>query len=402
MLKNKKIRLILSLVVAILLWTYVIGEVNPSSDTKVKDVPINLTHLDMLGERGLAVSSVSAEYVDLELTGSRGDLSNLDVNDIAASVDMSAATKGTNEMTINIRTPNGITVKSKSLSRINVTVEPLTTKTVDVRILYNGTFPENAEGTTVKISSPTVVVSGAESLVDLVAYAAGMIDASRVTADQADISCELTPVTKDGKAVNNISISQRDVTVTSILSEKKTVKLTVPLTDTSSDDAKRTTKVPDTVIISGRADDLKGITAITADTVDISNITESTQLPLTFSKLPDGVRLSNTNTDLFLTLTVVKQNEQVFTYGGEEITLKGKKADFSYSLPGDFKVTVTVRGTPDALFTVKKENLTPSVDVSAFTEKGVQEALITANAPSADVRVVVSPERVAVTVSDKE
>ena len=178
------------------------------------------------------------------------------------------------------RSPSGITVTRKSISKISATVESLVSKEVDVSIMYTGKFKENQQGLTVAVSSPTVTLSGAESLVNIVSYARGSIDASRLSSDETDITCQLQAMTQDGSQVSGVTMFPDTVTVTSIISEAKDVKLTVPITDNSSDDAMRKTEYPQTVTIVGRSDVLAPVTAVTADPVDISNMVKRSELDL--------------------------------------------------------------------------------------------------------------------------
>ena len=246
MLNNKKFNVILSLIVAAILWMYVMAEVNPAATKSIKDISISYIHTDMLTERGLAMSAGSASTLDIEVTGSRSALSSVTAGDISATVDMAVAVKGDNEIAITVRVPSGITVTRKSISKISATVESLVSKEVDVSIMYTGKFKENQQGLTVAVSSPTVTLSGAESLVNIVSYARGSIDASRLSSDETDITCQLQAMTQDGSQVSGVTMSPDTVTVTSIISEAKDVKLTVPITDNSSDDAVRKTEYPQT------------------------------------------------------------------------------------------------------------------------------------------------------------
>ena len=71
MLKNNRFNMILALVAAIVLWAYVLGEINPSSSTVVRNVPINFINEEALEEEGLALLSSSATTVNISISGQR-------------------------------------------------------------------------------------------------------------------------------------------------------------------------------------------------------------------------------------------------------------------------------------------------------------------------------------------
>ena len=56
MFENKSVLRIISLVAAVLLWFYVMGEVDPEKKAKINNIPVYFTNMDELAEEGLAVT----------------------------------------------------------------------------------------------------------------------------------------------------------------------------------------------------------------------------------------------------------------------------------------------------------------------------------------------------------
>lgn len=401
MLNNKKFKLILSFIIAVLLWAYVVGYVKPTDTRTIRDIEVNIVHSDLLAERGLAVSSVSISTIDIEVSGDRSLVSSLGSGDFGATADVSGAGVGENEINIVLRVPSGITVTSRSATKVIVNVEELISKSVDVEIAYTGTFEDGTEPELVSLSSSTVTVSGAESLVNLVDVAHGNVDSSRVTDEESSATVELQPVSSDGVAVSGVSLSQKQVTVRSILSKTKEVKLTVPVKDDSTDGAKRETEVPETVTIKGRADDISSVSVVTADTVDITDITEDTEIALTFSNLPDGVEIAQANSDLVLKLTVDPVTEETYTFTSSELQLSGKSDTMQYTVR-DTEITVTVKGLQSVIDELKKEDITLTADVSGYEEgSGSVSAPLSAKCTADITQITVSPTSIVVTVAEQ-
>ncbi len=402
MLNNKRVTFVISLIIAIVLWAYVVGNVNPTSTIQLKDIPIAYTHQDVLAERGLAVSGVSAEKVDLEVTGSRADLKNLNVEDIYAIIDVATAVKGENEISLTTRQPSGITITRKSVGKVSVIVENMATKNVNIDIAYTGTFKENESGSVVSMSTDTVDVSGAESLVNIVEKVVGNIDASRVQTKPKETSCELVPVNKDGKPVAGVSLSQQSINVTSVISVTKSVKLTVPVTDKSSDNYMREITAPDQIMIVGTAEDIKDITAVKADEIDISNIGESTEIPIEFSDLPKGIEISSKSDAPKLKLTVYELKDRDFSFNADEIVFQGKNSSLAYKASSDSKITVTVRGKSHIIDALTKPDIKISADVSQLKSGTTKVPIIAA--PAIEIKILAitaDPSSVDVTVSAK-
>ena len=62
MLNNKTFRIVASLIIAVLLWAYVIGTKSTSTTQEISNIPIILNHTVELNERGLAVSSMTEPF----------------------------------------------------------------------------------------------------------------------------------------------------------------------------------------------------------------------------------------------------------------------------------------------------------------------------------------------------
>ena len=363
MLNNRNFKIILSLILAVALWVYVVGQ-DPETSKPVNGVKVSFYNESVLRERGLAVSDISTETIDVTLTGSRTALSSVSASDIVAAVDLAAAVRGDNELVVTVRVPSGITVSSRSVSRVVVTVEPLSAKTVDVDIQFTGTFDEGEDGSVLELDPTTVEISGAQSLVDQVTMVRGQIAASDITEEAATMTTQLTAVDETGHPVERISMNYSSASVTAILTQVKTVKLTVPVTDTSTDDAERTTTAPDEVLITGLASDLKGVGIITADPVDITNIVEDTEIALLFSNLPKGVSISDQNGPLALSVKVTGMMEQSYTFNSSEVTMTGQSSALQYVMASSPSIVITARGRAADLNRISKEDISLSIDVS--------------------------------------
>ena len=168
MLSNKRFTIILSLVIAICIWGYVIGETNPVDTRTFRSVPIQLVNEESLQEKGLAVLETSDTEMNITIIGTRADISSISEREIAATVNLADAAKGETELKIDLHIPDSVEIENKSLNKITVIVEESRSKKVDVEVDYQGSFAEDEEPITVDMSREPVVVSGPVSQVDKV------------------------------------------------------------------------------------------------------------------------------------------------------------------------------------------------------------------------------------------
>ncbi|MCR4711210.1 MAG: hypothetical protein K5707_02830 [Clostridia bacterium] len=401
MLNNRKFRIALALVIAVVLWLYVVGVVQPSSIKQVRGVPITMTHTDVLAERGLAMSGQSADSMDIEISGSVLSLNEISASDVTATVDLASATKGENEMSVVVRVPSGITVTDRSTNKVIVSVEAITTKTVDVNVVYTGTFAEGEEALTLHTSRAKIDVSGAESLISIVDSVRATIDANRVGEEATDISCQLQALNKEGTIVNGVLLSQESVTVNTVLSKSKSVELRIPTVDESADDAERVLTGPEQVTITGRADAVNKINRLTAEPVTLTDIASSREVPVIVN-LPEGVALAANNQELKAEITVTNMIERSYTFTAKDIKLAGESKDLNYQFAEGTQVIVTLRGKRELINGITRSSIDISADVSALTAgENAQEAVVIAD-PGIDVTsIVCNPETVNVKVTAK-
>ena len=400
MLNNKKINILISLVLAAVLWVYVVGEVQPDTTKQLRGVPITTTRVDVLAERGLAISAVSTETMDVEVSGSVLALSEIDASDVTASVDVGTAIRGENEMTVIVRVPSGITVTDKSLSKINVAIENLATKTLDVNIVYTGTFANGDEGETISVSRSQVDVSGAESLVKLVDSVRGNIDAARVGEEETEIECGLQAINKEGSVVNDLSFSQESVAVKTILKRNKTVPLEVPIKDNSSDDVVHQVTVPETIAIRGRADLLNEIESIVAEPLEVTNIMSTKEATIRIN-LPDGIEFAEESPEFKAQVEVTAYSTKNLSYSPSEILIEGGKASLTYTINESNPIMVTLRDSVDKINALSKNNIKVSIEVGSLSQSDVDQLVpVKITTESETTEIEVSPETINVTVSN--
>lgn len=375
MLENKNIRIIISVVVAICLWGYVIGETNPTAEKTLRDIPVKLINHDVLTESGLAVLSTSVEYVTVTISGNRADVNNVTPNDILAVVDLSEAGMGENQLKIDVRVPERVEIEDKSANKTTVVVEKSKSVLMGIQPKYEGAFAEDAEPITIDMSSKTVRVSGAESQVDKVQFV------KAVVAGDTKISHKLKTVTgvlvaedRHHQPVKNVNLSLSSVNISVQLAKTKTVTLDVPIIDNSRSDVEKVLSRPKTVVIKGKAGDVERIETITTEPVDLTDIISDTTLNL-IPILPDGIQLSaKSEGSMLLSVSVPEIKSKSFGFSAGDIEIKGLADGFAVDI-SDESVEVTVSGAVSAIEQIEAEDFTLSVDLTGMKD-GIHSAVL--------------------------
>lgn len=224
---------IVSFVIALLLWFYIIAVVDPSVDITVKDIPVRFTNQDILENRGLCVVNESKITVELKISGSRKRIANIDNKNIYASVNLESITKsGTYSLPIAISIPYEYNeIVNKKPYNANVVVDKIVEEERNVRLITSGSVENGYIAGTAVPDIKTVTLKGAESLIARISEVGAAIDYGERTAEITE-SAELFFFDTDGKRISSenviydmVEISVSSVNVTCPIYKLKTVPI---------------------------------------------------------------------------------------------------------------------------------------------------------------------------------
>lgn len=295
MLENKNVLKVLSLLLAIVLWAFVLGEVNPTVKKTISNVPVEFTNVEQLESRDLAMVTKEGYHVDIVVEGARSDVGKLEISDIHAVADMYGYKKGENHVSVDVTVPNTVSLEEIKTPEITVVLEDLVSVSKPVTVEFVGTTDENTEASAVEVRPGVVEVKGAQSVIDKVDTVRVQIDATGLT-ETADTFYEVPSAwTKKGTLIKDVSISANIVEVEAILHHTKVVSLELKVTGDPEGDAEVT--VPKEITVKGTVEALARITSVAADAIDISAVTETSVIPLDMT-LPYGIEIADKSKDI--------------------------------------------------------------------------------------------------------
>lgn len=196
--KNKFAAAALSVVIATLLWLYVITTVSPGSKQTFYNIPLVLGNESVLTERGLMITYQSASSVNLELSGTRTDLAKVNAGNITVKADLSNIYEPGNQIAVSYAVSfpgnvanNAFVTESRSPSRIYLNVERRASKTIPVEVRWIGSVPDGfiADRDNKLLEYPTVQITGPESVTNQIEKAVIEVD---LTDQRESISWDCT------------------------------------------------------------------------------------------------------------------------------------------------------------------------------------------------------------------
>ena len=186
MMKNNKVAsILLSVVIAFALWLYVVSNVSQEADYTIYNVPVVMEGETVLNERNMMITNVSADDVDLTLSGNRSDLAKVNSNNIILKVDLTKIYEPGEKIALSYNpiypsdvATNALTIENRNPANIYVTVEARRSKEVPVEVQWNGSTPDgfmtDRENRVLDYSSITVV--GPASVADVIEKAVVAVD----------------------------------------------------------------------------------------------------------------------------------------------------------------------------------------------------------------------------------
>ncbi len=289
---------IVSLAFAVLLWNYVIGEVNPTRDAEYTNLRARVVGLDQLNTEKLTLQGDPLfKNINVTVALRRSELKTFHKSDIDVYVDVSAANKeGEVELKIKADPAKGTVVRI-SPDRVTVTVEELKQRTVPVECETTGSLPQGYWGDTPELNNTDLTITGAASVVDRVEKAVVTVPLDDLN-ESISVPKDYTLQDTDGNIVDKAGLvfSAPNCIVSLTIYPMKTVRINVEsaITGTVANGYEIGTPevYPTSAVVAGPAETLAGLEEITIKPIDVTDA----QIDVTAYKsleLPKGVYAVN-------------------------------------------------------------------------------------------------------------
>ena len=284
--------LILSIIVAIFMWAYVTTSTNPSTSRTFRNVPIIIQNQDKLEERGYTiVSKDDITSVNVRLTGSRDNIVNLKADDIQAAINVMDSRDGIKSVDVKTDTPSGISLEWVDPSKVNLNIQRIIEKDMPVNVVIADKLKD---GKIVEVNeqNPEVIkIKGPESAINQVDRIEAHIDDEEYL-DGKIHNVNLEVLDKNGKVVEGVDLDYKDVNLSFLVYETKTVKVDLKVRGEVANGYAETLRAvsPDTVIIKGPDQLIRDIEEISTQTI-IAGYIRSSKSGEVKLDLPKGVKV---------------------------------------------------------------------------------------------------------------
>lgn len=291
---NKTFLKILSVALAIILWSYVTVTQDPSRTDRVENVKVEYGLNQHQTDMGLSVISTSTGSITFEATGKRSLVSDskkfsskLDLEDISAP--------GKYNITPEILRPDGVYINDVTPSTIEVYVDKYVSSTMPVIIETKGKLSDNVIINEMVTDITQTQVNLPSMALGQISYIGAIVDLSDITSS-AVINCE--PVLFDSEKniidLNNIVIDTKNIVVSISAEQIKSIKITPKITNIEKFAKGFTiTVAPKTIDLCGQKELLDKIAIVETREIVLSRQVKESEVIQAELILPEGTRLKN-------------------------------------------------------------------------------------------------------------
>lgn len=177
---------VISVLVSIIIWIYVVYFQNPQYETWIKGVPVTRSNMSTDFSSGkLKILESNSDTVNIKVKGTRRTVAKLNNANIKVTADMISVTKdGSYTLGTNVVFPvSGISIVQKEPYNYEIAVDKVATSKLKIEVKKTGTLKSGYEIDTESITPETVSITAPQSILNTVSKAAVTVDISGKSSD---------------------------------------------------------------------------------------------------------------------------------------------------------------------------------------------------------------------------
>lgn len=290
---------IMSLIFAIILWSYVKGEANFITSTNYKNIEVFYEGLSDLKAKDLTIISPKESTVDVKLQGYNSYMRNVTKDGIVAKVDVSKLTEGEHSVPINVSYIDlGISVTNTTPRRIPFKVDKVLKEKHEANIVFLNKLEKGLSLGDLN-KKVDVEVKGPSTYMNKINKVDAYIDLTDIT-QSTSLEAEIYAYDDGGKIIKEVEVNPSSVKVDLPILKSKTVPIKIKFNENTSKNIVTSdfSIEPSSVTIRGNSDVIDSIDFIETKPINFYNYKNGNDL--VELSLPDKVTLVDENIDFRL------------------------------------------------------------------------------------------------------
>jgi len=384
-----------SLIIAIFFWLFVMDQVNPEITRVIENVPVNITNVQELNQQNYVIMNPKDYFSDVEITGRRNNIINVNSDEISLWVDLSDVVKGDNKLIINnSNISDEVSISGITPEKVEINIDEIVSIAKPVSVELTGEFATNYYQYSMILKPNEVKVSGPESIVNTVNYIGGSIDVSEVTADLTkDIT--LTAYDINDEIVNNVNLDINYVNVSLEVGQAKLVNLESTIEGEQNENFRITDVylTPDSITIKGPTNLINSIDQISVEPVVLLGNEIETFSVEKKVVVPSGVEIQNSSDVIQIELVVEPIVSKDFNIETKDIVFENLNDRFTSTIsPEQAEIIVTVIGIQSEIDKINEEDILLYLNYETVTKEGLYKLKVLNKTNFEVDEFIISPE----------
>ena len=288
---------ILALVIAVILWGYIMNDQNPSIESTYT------VQLDVVNAPEGYKITKDAASVKLRVRGPRSLFVSASESDFKAYVDLSKVEEGKHAVKVQTVLPQGFELVEAKPDTVTFTLDRIVQKKMKAEFIVTGA---TAPGTTVAHIEPsveTVTIEGAASDIKEVTRVIGYVGLAG-NGDDFSLKVPLTAINADGREVAGVTVSVQ--LARGLMKKIVTVKPVLGDGLASGYEVSSVKTDPVKIEVAGPENILSKLTSIETQKISLDGLTKTTDENVQLAP-PDGVTVTNNSVTVHIEIKAKKK-----------------------------------------------------------------------------------------------
>ena len=360
---------IFALIIAIILWSYVMSEENPLITPEFRNIDVSFENIDSLERQNLIVMEPKEAKITVKVSGKRNDISKISEKDIIATVDLSGYTEGNKKVPVYVEVPSEVKLVDYSPKEISFKFEKIIRKGCPVTIETEGKLPQGYVLGEAEVKPQSVYIGGPRSWVNSVSKVIASVNVADKK-DDINVSMPIKLVDDEGNDVRGVEKDQNavDIFIPVYRAKKVPIKLQ---TENQLPDNYQVTNInvnPSTIEIKGKKEAIVGITSIKTKPIDINSLIGNKNAVVDL-EIPENVSLVDPNQKVTVSLNIEESKTKTLDFTLHDVEIRNLDQGLSIDeedLNKSFEITI--RGSSDKVDLINKEDLYVELDLTGLDE----------------------------------
>lgn len=400
--KNNVTLKVFALLIAVVLWSYVMYEVNPEETRESKNINVTFTNEHTLERQNLVVMEPEEVTISVKVTGKRSDMINFSFQSVKASVDLSGYTEGQRKVPIKVELDQSSKIKISSFEPKEVlfTFDKLITRERPVTIKTEGQLESGYIIGDLESKSQTILLKGPRSWINEVSEIVATVNLNG-RKDSGNITAPIKLLDDQGNDVRGIEKepSSIDIAVPILRTRKLPIELRIKNGLEENYEITGVSINPSSIGVKGSKEILE-LTTIYTEAVDINDLIEGIEI-LVDLDLPEGAELLDPSQKIRVSLKIEESSLKTFSYKLDELRIDNLDNALSLGEEEYLKdIQITVKGNKEEIEKLTKDDLQLYIDLNTFTE-GLNQAYVNFNLPTGMTVKEIKPQAIEILLVPK-